>query len=206
MEELIINFSKNIVSNNIVLSYLFFFISQSLQILFPPYPGDMVLILEGYLSQIANLNIILVMINAILATSLSSVLLYKIGEKEGEKILDLKIIKLLFETKSVDKLRHLFEKFGPLVIVISKFIPGIFSIALLSAGIFKVKNTFVYTSIVMVTSVHHIILIILGKILGENWTIIFYKIQTYNKYIFIAIIIILIIYAIMHYLKSRLFN
>ncbi|WP_425446939.1 DedA family protein [Dethiothermospora halolimnae] len=204
MEEIIINFAKDIVSENILLSFIFFFISQSLQILFPPYPGDMVLILEGYLSELANLNIIIIIINAILATFISSVLLYKLGKKEDEKILQSKLIKYLFDVNKVDKLRKLFEKIGPLVIIISKFIPGIFSITMISAGIFKMKKRLVYISTLLVTSLHHIVLILLGKFLGENWTVIFNKINMYNKYIFILGIIGLAVYGGLHLLKKKL--
>lgn len=204
MEELIINFAKNIVTENVFLSYVFFFVSQSLQVLFPPYPGDMVLILEGYLTELANLNLILVMLTAILATTLSSILLYNIGSKKEERILHSKIIIYLFDTKKVDKLRHLFDRFGATVIIISKFIPGIYSITALAAGIFKVKKAKAYTAITVITSIHHISLIILGKILREKWTIILHKINRYNRYLFIIVILGFGIYAILHIIKRKL--
>lgn len=206
MEELIIQFSKNIVSQNILFSYIFFFISQSLQVLFPPYPGDMVLILEGYLSEIANLNIILVIINAITATSLSSIALYIFGKKEEEKILHSKIIQKLFETDKVLKLKKLFDKFGATVIIISKFIPGVYSITILSAGVFKVRKRVAYTSIILISSLHHILLISLGKILGENWTFVFRKIEVYNKQILTLIIPILFLYFIIMQIKKKIFK
>ncbi|MGO1712264.1 MAG: DedA family protein [Senegalia sp. (in: firmicutes)] len=206
MEELIIQFSKDIVSQNVFLSYIFFFISQLLQVLFPPYPGDMVLILEGYLSEIANLNIILVISNAILATSLSSIALYLLGRKEEEKILHSKIINKLFETDKVLKLKKLFDRFGAIVIIISKFIPGIYSITILSAGVFKVKKRIAYSSIILISSLHHIALIFLGKILGENWTFVFRKIEIYNKQILTLIIPILILYFIVIQIKKRIFK
>ncbi|MTI71197.1 MAG: hypothetical protein FH751_13185 [Firmicutes bacterium] len=206
MEQLIIEFAKDIVSNNILLSYLFFFVSQALQILFPPYPGDMVLIIEGYLTEFSNINLFLVMITAILATSLSSILLYNIGRKEGSVILKSKVVKYLFDTEKVNKLRHLFDRFGTLVIIGSKLIPGIFSLTVLSAGIFKVKRKLAYISIVIITIIHHGILIILGKILGENWTLIFYKINQYNRTIIVLAIIGFILYIILLKIKNKLFN
>ncbi|MBS4540120.1 VTT domain-containing protein [Clostridium sp. D2Q-11] len=206
MEELIIQFSKNLVSKNILLSYIFFFLSQALQVLFPPYPGDMVLILEGYLSEIAGVNIILVIINAISATYFSSVALYLLGNKEGEKILHSKIINRLFETDKVLKLRRLFDRFGSVVIIVSKFIPGIYSIAVLSAGVFKVERKVAYTSIFIITSIHHIALITLGKVLGENWTYVFRKIEMYNKQMLMLIIPLIFIYLIIMKIKKKIFD
>lgn len=204
MEELIVNFAKTIVSQNVLLSYVFFFISQSLQILFPPYPGDMVLILEGYLTELASLNISFVILNATLATTLSSMLLFRLGEKGEDRILHSKTINYLFDTKMVEKLRGLFERHGALVIIISKLIPGIFSITVISAGIFKVNKTRAYGAIIAVSALHHSILIILGKLLGENWTVIFRRLNIYSRYIIAIGILLVIGYGILLILKKKL--
>ena len=206
MEQLIISFAKNIVNENVLLSYLFFFVSQSLQVLFPPYPGDMVLILEGYLSEIAHLNIFLVVTNAVVATSSSSIFLYNIGRKNQERILHSKIITFLFPTNKIEKLNKIFKKLGAWTIILSKFIPGIFSLTVLSAGVVRVKRRFAYISIVTISFLHNFTLIILGKKLGENWQLIFKKMNEYNRYIIIIGIISLIIYFIMLQLKKRLFD
>lgn len=206
VERLIIDFAQKIVNDNIILSYLFFFASQSLQILFPPYPGDMVLIIEGYLSEVAHLNIYLVVANAVASTSLSSIFLYNIGMRKQERILNSKTITFLFATEKINKLYRLFSKLGAPVIIISKFIPGIFSLAVLSAGVFKVKKRFAYISIIVISFLHNISLILLGKLVGENWSVIFRKMNVYNRYIIIAAIVGLIIYFIMLQLKKRLLD
>lgn len=206
MEKLIIDFAQRIVNDNIILSYLFFFVSQSLQILFPPYPGDMVLIIEGYLSEVAHLNIYLVVANAAVSTSLSSIFLYNIGRKKQERILNSKIITFLFATEKINKLYRLFSKLGSPVIIISKFIPGIFSLTVLSAGVFKVRKKFAYIAIIVISFLHNLTLILLGKLVGENWSAIFRKMNVFNRDIIIVAIIGLIIYFIMLQLKKRLLD
>lgn len=206
MEQFIIDLAQNIVKDNLILSYLFFFVSQSLQILFPPYPGDMILVLEGYLSEITDLNLILTLINAVVSTSLSSFLLYNIGRKKQERILKSKVINVLFATEKINKLNKLFKKFGAFMIVISKFIPGIFSLTLLAAGIFRVKKEFAYLSIIIISFLHNGALIILGKFVGENWSIMFRKLNIYNRYIIILGVVAIIIYLIMIQLKRKIFD
>ena len=206
MEKFIIDFAQNIVMENKLLSYLFFIVSQSLQVLFPPYPGDMILILEGYLSELAHLNIYLIIANAATSTSLSSVLLYNIGRNKQEKILHSKIVTLLFGTSKIAKLNKLFAKLGALVIILSKFIPGIYSLTLLSAGVFRVKKRYAYLSIISVSTFHNLVLITLGKLLGENWIIILRRMDTYNKYIIIIAVIAFVIYLIMLQLKKKLLD
>lgn len=206
MEDFIIEFAQNIVAKNILLSYIFFFVSQSLQVLFPPYPGDMILLLEGYLSEEANLNIYFVIANAVISTSLSSIFLYNIGRKKQEKILHSKIVTFLFGTGRTSKLNKLFTKFGAVVIILSKFIPGIFSLTILAAGIFKVKRKFTYLSIIIVSFFHNMTLILLGKLVRENWSVILKKIDIYNRYIILLAVIAIIIYLIMLQLKKKLFD
>ncbi len=206
MEGFIIDFAENIVMENVFLSFLFFFVSQSLQVLFPPYPGDMILILEGYLSEIAQLNIYLIIINAAASTSLSSILLYNIGRKKQERILHSKIVTFLFGTSKITKLNNLFKKLGAFVIILSKFIPGIFSLTVLSAGVFRVKKKSAYMSIILISFFHNLVLISLGKLVGENWTIILKKMDVYNRYIIIIAVIALVIYFIMLQLKKRLLD
>ncbi|RKD34269.1 DedA family protein [Thermohalobacter berrensis] len=206
METIIVELARSLVENNKILSFFFFFISQSLQVLFPPYPGDMVLILEGYLSGIAEINIVLVSLNAILATFLSSILLYHIGKKEQEKILKSKIINYLFDTAKVDKLRNLFDNYGPVAIIASKFIPGIYSVTILAAGIFQVPKRIAYISIAVITALHHILLIYLGNLVGENWKVILYKIEAYNKYVIILAVLGILIYGLLILIKNKLFQ
>ncbi|EOD01345.1 DedA family protein [Caldisalinibacter kiritimatiensis] len=206
MENAIIEFAENLVVNNSIGLMIFFFVSQSLQILFPPYPGDMVLILEGYLSSLGNLPVILIIINAICATFLSSILLYHIGKKEKEKILESKLIKWLFNVKIVSNLRTLFSKYGAAAIIISKFIPGVFSITVLCAGIFQVNKKYAYFAILIITTIHHTVLIMLGKVLQENWRTVFLKLNTYNKYVIVLGVLGIIIYGSMYLLRKKLLN
>jgi len=206
VKDFIIEFAQNIVAKNILLSYIFFFVSQSLQVLFPPYPGDMILIIEGYLSEEANLNIYIVIANAVISTSLSSIFLYNIGRKKQEKILHSKIVTFLFGTSKITKLSKLFIKFGAIVIILSKFIPGIFSLTILSAGIFKVKKKFAYLSIIIISFFHNLTLILLGKLVRENWSMILRKIDVYNRYIILLVVTMFIIYLIMLQLKKKLLD
>lgn len=206
MDRIIIETAQNIAENNLILAFVFFFVSQSLQILFPPYPGDMMLLVSGYLTGITNINIILIIINAVAATTLSSALLYNIGNRKGEKILRSRLIKRVFSTGEPKRLKNLFLKYGFWVIILSRIIPGTFSISILSSGIFKVDAIKIYLSVFIVASIHHSLLVTLGKALGENWVIILHKINVYNKYLIFIIIAILVGYSVLLMIKRKLLD
>lgn len=194
MDHILVEFAKEIVVENKLAAYLFFFISQALQILFPPYPGDMILILEGYLSELANLNIILIILIAISSSLLASIFLYRIGLMKGYRILHSKIITKLFEIDKISTFQLNFKKYGYLSILISKFMPGFYSVTILFAGIFKLNREKVYLTILINNSIHHILLIFLGKYLKEKWVIVINLLNKYSKYFVLGVLIIFVIY------------
>ncbi|WP_069650079.1 DedA family protein [Caloranaerobacter ferrireducens] len=205
MESIILNIIDKLVSGNKLFLYLFFFFSQYLQIIFPPYPGDMVLVIEGYLSELVHLNIYFILTIAWFGTFLSSLMLYKLGEKEKEKILHSKFIKFIFNTKKFLKLKNMFNRHGPAAIFVSKFIPGIYSFTVLIAGISEADKKLTYLTIGIVNIIHHTMLIVLGKILKENWVIIINVLKTYNKYVIIAMIIFTLFYVLLTRVNKKKF-
>ncbi|WP_427340580.1 DedA family protein [Caloranaerobacter sp. DY30410] len=203
MENIILNIIDKLVGGNKLFLYLFFFFSQCLQVIFPPYPGDMVLVIEGYLSELVNLNIYYILTIAWFGTFLSSLMLYKLGKKE--KILHSKFIKFIFDTKKFLKIKNMFNKYGVAAIFVSKFIPGIYSFTLLIAGICETNEKLTYLTIGIVNIIHHTLLIILGKILKENWAIIINVIKAYNKYVIIATIIFVLSYVLLIRINKKKF-
>lgn len=205
MESIILKIINIFIKDNIILLYIFFFFSQALQVLFPPYPGDMILVIEGYLSQVAKLNIYLILIVAWLGTFISSVILFKFGYMKQSEIQQSKLINFLIDTKKILKVSKILKKYSFITIILGKFIPGIYSIVILLAGIFKLNSWTVYITIGLTNFIHHSIFILLGKKLGENWVLIIEKLRIYQRYILFLVFISLIIYLLFHRIKKKYF-
>lgn len=188
MEEYILDLINFFVGKNTFFVYVLFFISSFTQIVFPPYPGDVVLIFQGYVTVInSSYNIYLIYINAMLGTMAGSLLLYHLGYKNGEKVFQYKLVNKFISHKNWNRGRKLFEEYGVMAIFISKFIPGVNAIIIILSGVFKTKRYLAYTGFLLSTIVHHFVLVIIGRFLGNNMDYVKNIIHTYNVVIMLTI-------------------
>jgi len=179
--------------------YLFFFASAVLQITFPPYPGDSVLIFGGYLAStwLHGKNV-QVLLPYWLGTLLCSLILYELGAWKGEKLLNMKAVSRYFPPSSQQKAKNWVLKYGIAAILLCKFIPGVNSLIIIFSGIFRYKRPFAYTGIGIASLVHNTAFFFIGKVIGDNWENIGKFLHTYNK-----IVISIVIAAIIIYVGSR---
>jgi len=204
MNQNLIQFTKDIAGQNPAFAYVFFFISAVLQILFPPYPGDTVLILEGYLASKGLFNTYLIALNAIAGTFLSCLLLYHASYTLGDRIFKIPFINKYFPSYKIDKLIEWFKKYGSAAILISKFVPGIGSLTMIVAGTFKVPQLKAYAAMGAASVIHNSFLVFLGKTAGDNIKLIKEIFIKYNIIIIAAALISAGLYwYIKSYIKSR---
>lgn len=198
MEKQILAFAHTISNTNPLLAYIFFFINSVLQVVFPPYPGDSVAVFQGYLSSIGVLNSTLLFLSAFAGTLVSSLFVYMVSYKFGEKLIKLRYIKKFFDTEKIYKLRDWFNKYGAVSIIINKFVPGMGTIILIAAGVFKLKYLPAVISIIVASLLRSGFLFMTGRLTGEN-------IQSiknfFIKYQILIILILLILSAIYVYFK-----
>jgi membrane protein DedA with SNARE-associated domain len=204
MEQEIVAFAKNLAQTNPAYAYMFFFLNAVLQVLFPPYPGDTLIIFQGYLSSIGVFNSFSLLLTSLTATFISSIVLYRISFKFGHSIIENKFIRKYFDTSKTSKLEGWFSKYGALAIVINKFIPGVGSLAVIAAGIFKLSRIPAYISIGIATFFHNTMLFLAGRFTGNNMYVIKSIIKEYQSFIFIGLLVIGILYFyIKFYSKNK---
>ncbi|MCX8132173.1 MAG: DedA family protein [Clostridia bacterium] len=190
MEALILDFINYVLERNVFLVYVIFFISSVLQLVFPPFPSDVVLVFEGYITTISNsFGFVPVLLNAMTGTFVGSLIVYEFGLRKGSAVFNYKIIKRYIDEKHRKRTERIFEKYGSFAIIVSKFVPGVNAIMLLSSGIFKMKARIVYPSIFVSVLIHHILVLMLGRFLGNNLGYVKDILKTYNGVVIILIAI-----------------
>lgn len=194
---------KNLAATNPVAAYILLFFNSALQVLFPPYPGDSLTVFAGYLSTLGKFNTPLLLLFILSGTYLSSVFLYLISLKFGQKIIGIKFVKKYFNINKIHKLENWFNKYGALAIIINKFIPGIGSLTLIAAGLFRLRPVPAFISIGIVTAIHNTFLFMGGRLTGDNINLIKYIVYQYKFYILLAFALISIIYFYIKYLLKR---
>jgi membrane protein DedA with SNARE-associated domain len=175
--------------------YLFIFLSGLVENLFPPYPGDTVTFIGGYLAGTNLLTFPLVFISASLGCLAGAMILYVLGKNKGRGIF-LRNKGKIFNKAQLEKVENWFKRYGEKVLLLSRFLTGIRSVVALIAGVgnVNVRKMTGYTSISIVLW-NSIILFSAFKV-QKNWREILEMIQVYNKVVLAIVVLIVIIWLI----------
>ena len=182
--------------------YLFIFLSSFFENIFPPYPGDMVTFVGGYLAGTNHLTFPLVFLSACLGCLSGAMLLYFLGKGRGRKLF-LKNGKVIFDRAHLEKVERWFRRYGEKVLVISRFLAGVRSVVALAAGVGNVspRKMAIYTSISIVLW-NGLILFSAFKV-QQNWREILQMIQIYNKVVLAIVVLVAIIWLVRVFWTKR---
>jgi membrane protein DedA with SNARE-associated domain len=175
--------------------YVFIFLSSMLENFFPPYPGDMVTFVGGYLAGTNHLTFPLVFLAACVGCLSGAMVLYLLGKGKGRKMF-LKNGKRIFDRAHLEKVERWFARYGEKVLVLSRFLAGVRSVVALAAGVGNVglKKMTIYTSISIVLW-NSIILFFAFKV-QQNWREILKMIQIYNKVVLAVVVLVAIVWSV----------
>ena len=175
--------------------YLFIFFSGVLENLFPPYPGDTVTFIGGYLAGTGLLTFSFVFLSASLGCLAGAMILYVLGRNKGRGIF-LRNRGQIFNKAQLERVEKWFRRYGEKVLIVSRFLAGVRSLVALTAGVgnVEVKKMTGYT-LISILLWNSIILFSAFKI-QENWREILEIIQLYNKVVLTVVILIVIIWLI----------
>lgn len=176
--------------------YLFIFLSNFVENIFPPYPGDTVTFMGGYLAGTSQLKFPFVFLSAGFGCLAGAMLLYFLGKSKGRKAF-MKNGRWILDKEHLVKVENWFKKYGEKVLIISRFLTGVRSVVALGAGVgnVTVKKMMVYTSISIILW-NGIILFSAFKI-EQNWREILRMIQIYNKIMLSIVVLVFIIWLAM---------
>ncbi|KMT20827.1 DedA family protein [Clostridium cylindrosporum] len=202
MEQTIYAYAEYFAHNNSFLAYVFFFINASLQALFPPYPGDTIIVFQGYIGTLGVFSNFLIVLTTLLGTVLSGIFLFVISYKYGDNITSHRFFRRFFDVNKIDNLHKVFNKYGVGLILFNRFVPGCAMITVIAAGIFKLNRIKAIASLTIAGIVHNCLLMALGYTVGYNMPLIREILIKFNKFfILLALLLALIIFII--YLRKK---
>lgn len=145
------------------------FLYSFIEVIFPPLPGDSLLVLSGSLSGLSGSSPIAVIISATLGTFASSIMLYLFGTKMEKALLHSSKYSQILDSKMFHRLEKWFRKYGFWTIILSRFIPVVRSGIILAAGMVNMEKgkTFLAAGVSIIVSTT--IFVISGSFLGKNW-------------------------------------
>lgn len=197
-------FVNYVLEKNVLLVYIVFLASAYIQMLFPAYPGDVVLVFQGYLTTVSgSFGIAPILLISLAGTFAGSLTVYRFGFSKGDKVFENRMVRKYVKDSQREKAGQLFNKYGSVAILLSKFIPGISVVMLLFAGIFKVKSSQVYIAAGISIIIHDVVCVWLGVFLGNNMSRVKHIFSAYNTVILIIIGILILVYVSCRFVSGR---
>lgn len=197
------------VQNNFII-WIFFFISNLTENIFPPWPGDTVTVFGGFLMadlSLKNKNFgwLGLISSTYLGSLAGALIMYSFGERiiSWIKNNDFPFKKSVYQEEELKKTFDWYQKNSKLVIVLSRFSAGIRFFVAIVAGITKVSPIQFILYFSIATILWNLILIPGGYYLGQNWQYLLQLLAIYNKVILSLIALIVFVFFYRKYKKKK---
>jgi len=155
--------------------YTIFLIVAYAENVFPPVPGDVLIVFGGYLAaeQIIGFNLVLVI------TTVASVMgfmnMYAFGYYFGDKIDTQRSqfwLMRIIDVKYFDRCKRWMHSYGQAVIVANRFLAGTRSVIAVTAGLTKMRPYTTIISSFLSSITWNFVLLGAGWVVHENWFVI----------------------------------
>lgn len=201
--DLLLEFLDWISIQNPIFIWLFFFFSNFLENVFPPWPGDTVTVFGGFfvaqtIEQDAKFGIFYLITATLLGNYAGAVLMYKFGHRFLNIIRhkNFPFKKELYDEERIHQTFHWFRKNSILVIILSRFSAGIRFFVSIIAGMSHL-NFYLFSLLYNIAVILWCGLLILGGYsVGKNWNTILEYLDLYNKIIGTIIVLIILFFLI----------
>lgn len=166
----------------------------ALENLFPPIPSEFILTFGGFMTTRTNMTVPGVIMSSTIGSVAGAICLYYIG-----KLVSLSLLKkilagklgtfLRLKPRDIDRSVDWFQQRGYLTVFFCRFIPVIRSLISIPAGVARMPLLPFITYTVLGTVLWNTILIVLGALAGDNWSVILDMFNRYKYYLFIPVIV-----------------
>lgn len=188
--------------------YLGVFLLIMIENVFPPIPSEVILLFGGFMTTYSKLSIVGMIVASTLGSLFGAIILYYIGKifnkDRLKKIISGKLGKILrLKASDIDKADSWFDNKGNKTVFFCRFVPLIRSLISIPAGMSEmpILKFIIYT--VVGSLIWNAVLIIVGSIVGENWTSILNILDTYSHVVVILLVIIFIVGIYIFYKKRK---
>jgi membrane-associated protein len=97
-------------------------------------PGDTLLFAAGFFASQGKISLAWALVGMFLGAVIGNLVGYEIGRRTGPKLFN-KDENLLFNKENVTRTQHFFDKYGPLTIILARFVPVVRTLTPLVAGV-----------------------------------------------------------------------
>lgn len=185
--------------------YIGVFLLIMIENVFPPIPSEVILLFGGFMTTYTKLNIIGMVVASTLGSIFGAIILYYIGKifnkDRLKKLISGKLGKILrLKVSDIDNADNWFDNKGNKTVFFCRFIPLIRSLISIPAGMSEMPIVKFLLYTLFGSLIWNTVLVIVGSVVGENWTKIVGILDTYSH---IVVIILSIIFVVVVYFFYR---
>ena len=174
------------------LIYVTLWLSAFVENLFPPIPGDSIIVFGAFLVGTGRLNFFGAYFATTFGSFLGFMVLFWIGMVLGRRFF-LEKDHSFIKARDIIRAEAWFKKYGYLLIALNRFLPGIRSVISLTGGMTRLNVTKVGVLALISCAVWNFIWTLLGYVLGSNWELFKVKMFAIMLRYNIAIIILFVL-------------
>ncbi|RLB41045.1 MAG: hypothetical protein DRH12_09125 [Deltaproteobacteria bacterium] len=150
------------------LVYIFLGISAYVENVFPPIPGDTITAFGAFLVGVGKVGFVGVYVSTTLGSLTGFMSLFWVGMKLGRAYFFERDHRL-FSAKDIAKAERWFNRYGYLLILLNRFLPGIRSVISISGGISRLSPGKAAFFALISCAAWNLIWIAVGYSIGNNW-------------------------------------
>lgn len=164
----------------------------AIESLFPPIPSELILPLAGFTASRGSFDLVSVIVATTVGSLVGALLLYGLGRGLGAERLARWADRIpLMSAADVETAMAWFHRFGPIAVFIGRFIPIVRSLISIPAGVDRMKLWLFALLTVIGSGLWNTLFVVLGFVLGENWTIVEEIASRYSRGVLVGAIIVL---------------
>lgn len=184
--------------------YIGVFLLIMIENVFPPIPSEVILLFGGFMTTYTKLNIFGMVVASTLGSLFGAIILYYIGKifnkDRLKKIISGKLGKILrLKVSDIDNADNWFDNKGSKTVFFCRFIPLVRSLISIPAGMSEMPMFKFLLYTLFGSLIWNTVLIIVGSVVGENWTKIVGILDTYSHIVVIILFIIVVVGVYLFY-------
>ena len=168
---------------------------------FPPSPSDVIIVFSGSLVAVGRVGFAETILAATAGSTLGFVLMYKIGDWFGVRILEQGKISFI-PVESVRKVEDWFRRYGYWIIIANRFLAGTRAVVSFFAGMAEISLPLTTLLCLLSALAWNAILIGGGYTLGNNWERIGSYLSTYSQVVTGVVVLAVIAYLARYFIKK----
>lgn len=178
--------------------YVGVFLLIMIENVFPPIPSEVILLFGGFMTTYTKLSIFGMIVASTLGSLFGAIILYYIGKifnkDRLKKIISGRLGKVLrLKVSDIDNADNWFDNKGNKTVFFCRFIPLVRSLISIPAGMSEMPMFKFLLYTLFGSLIWNTVLIIVGSVVGENWTKIVGILDTYSHIVVIILFIIFVV-------------